>query len=79
MREADTAFGRGQCFVERFLDAEFARAGVFFPMPETKILDAALCSRHRAALVCALDSLVAGQRERLGDRRGRDLDRRAGP
>jgi len=27
-----------------------ARAGVFFPMPETKILDASLGSRHRAAL-----------------------------
>ncbi len=31
-------------------DLKIARAGVFFPMPETKILDAALGSRHRAAL-----------------------------
>jgi diadenylate cyclase len=29
---------------------KIARAGVFFPMPETKILDASLGSRHRAAL-----------------------------
>lgn len=31
-------------------DLKIARAGVFFPMPETKILDASLGSRHRAAL-----------------------------
>lgn len=31
-------------------DLKIARAGVFFPMPETKILDAQLGSRHRAAL-----------------------------
>ncbi|MBK8253373.1 MAG: TIGR00159 family protein [Polyangiaceae bacterium] len=31
-------------------DLKAARAGVFFPMPETKILDHALGSRHRAAL-----------------------------
>lgn len=31
-------------------DLKIARAGVFFPMPETKILDAAFGSRHRAAL-----------------------------
>jgi diadenylate cyclase len=31
-------------------DLKIARAGVFFPMPETKVLDAALGSRHRAAL-----------------------------
>jgi uncharacterized protein (TIGR00159 family) len=31
-------------------DLKVARAGVFFPMPETKILDASLGSRHRAAL-----------------------------
>ncbi|APR84169.1 Diadenylate cyclase spyDAC [Minicystis rosea] len=31
-------------------DLRIARAGVFFPMPDTKILDAQLGSRHRAAL-----------------------------
>jgi diadenylate cyclase len=31
-------------------DLKIARAGVFFPMPDTKILDAQLGSRHRAAL-----------------------------
>jgi uncharacterized protein (TIGR00159 family) len=31
-------------------DLKIARAGIFFPMPETKLLDAALGSRHRAAL-----------------------------
>lgn len=31
-------------------DLKIARAGVFFPMPETKVLDASLGSRHRAAL-----------------------------
>jgi diadenylate cyclase len=31
-------------------DLKIARAGVFFPMPDTKILDHALGSRHRAAL-----------------------------
>ncbi len=31
-------------------DLRIARAGVFFPMPETKLLDASLGSRHRAAL-----------------------------
>jgi uncharacterized protein (TIGR00159 family) len=31
-------------------DLRVARAGVFFPMPDTKILDAQLGSRHRAAL-----------------------------
>ena len=31
-------------------DLKIARAGIFFPMPETKILDASLGSRHRAAL-----------------------------
>lgn len=31
-------------------DLKIARAGVFFPMPETKILDASLGSRHRASL-----------------------------
>ncbi len=31
-------------------DLKIARAGVFFPMPETKVLDAQLGSRHRAAL-----------------------------
>jgi len=31
-------------------DLKIARAGVFFPMPDTKILDASLGSRHRAAL-----------------------------
>jgi diadenylate cyclase len=31
-------------------DLKIARAGVFFPMPETKILDSSLGSRHRAAL-----------------------------
>jgi len=31
-------------------DLKIARAGVFFPMPEAKILDASLGSRHRAAL-----------------------------
>ncbi len=31
-------------------DLKISRAGVFFPMPETKILDASLGSRHRAAL-----------------------------
>ncbi|MEZ4314346.1 MAG: diadenylate cyclase CdaA [Polyangiaceae bacterium] len=31
-------------------DLKVARAGVFFPMPDTKILDHALGSRHRAAL-----------------------------
>jgi len=31
-------------------DLKIARAGVFFPMPETKALDASLGSRHRAAL-----------------------------
>lgn len=31
-------------------DLKIARAGVFFPMPDTKILDHSLGSRHRAAL-----------------------------
>lgn len=31
-------------------DLKIARAGIFFPMPDTKILDAQLGSRHRAAL-----------------------------
>jgi uncharacterized protein (TIGR00159 family) len=31
-------------------DLKIARAGMFFPMPETKILDASLGSRHRASL-----------------------------
>jgi diadenylate cyclase len=31
-------------------DLKIARAGVFFPMPDTKVLDAQLGSRHRAAL-----------------------------
>src|SRR3954447_16640881 len=31
-------------------DLKIARAGVFFPMPETKILDAQLGSRYRSAL-----------------------------
>jgi uncharacterized protein (TIGR00159 family) len=31
-------------------DLRIARAGVFFPMPDTKVLDAQLGSRHRAAL-----------------------------
>lgn len=31
-------------------DLKIARAGVFFPMPDTKVLDASLGSRHRAAL-----------------------------
>jgi diadenylate cyclase len=31
-------------------DLKIARAGVFFPMPETRVLDASLGSRHRAAL-----------------------------
>jgi diadenylate cyclase len=31
-------------------DLKIERAGVFFPMPETKMLDASLGSRHRAAL-----------------------------
>jgi uncharacterized protein (TIGR00159 family) len=31
-------------------DLKISRAGVFFPMPDTKILDAQLGSRHRAAL-----------------------------
>jgi hypothetical protein len=31
-------------------DLKIARAGVFFPMPDAKILDAQLGSRHRAAL-----------------------------
>jgi diadenylate cyclase len=31
-------------------DLKIARAGVFFPMPEAKTLDASLGSRHRAAL-----------------------------
>lgn len=31
-------------------DLKIARAGVFFPMPDTKIMDASLGSRHRAAL-----------------------------
>ena len=31
-------------------DLKIARAGVFFPMPETKIADASLGSRHRAAI-----------------------------
>jgi uncharacterized protein (TIGR00159 family) len=31
-------------------DLKIARAGVFFPMPETKIMDSSLGSRHRAAL-----------------------------
>jgi diadenylate cyclase len=31
-------------------DLKIARAGVFFPMPDTKIMDHALGSRHRAAL-----------------------------
>lgn len=31
-------------------DLKIERAGVFFPMPDTKILDASLGSRHRAAL-----------------------------
>jgi uncharacterized protein (TIGR00159 family) len=31
-------------------DLRIARAGMFFPMPDTKILDAQLGSRHRAAL-----------------------------
>jgi uncharacterized protein (TIGR00159 family) len=31
-------------------DLRIAKAGVFFPMPDTKILDAQLGSRHRAAL-----------------------------
>ncbi len=31
-------------------DLKIARAGVFFPMPDTKLLDKSLGSRHRAAL-----------------------------
>ena len=31
-------------------DLKIARAGMFFPMPETKVIDAQLGSRHRAAL-----------------------------
>ena len=31
-------------------DLKIARAGVFFPMPDTKVLDKSLGSRHRAAL-----------------------------
>lgn len=31
-------------------DLKIARAGVFFPMPDTKVIDAQLGSRHRAAL-----------------------------
>ncbi|HEY4118340.1 MAG TPA: diadenylate cyclase CdaA, partial [Byssovorax sp.] len=31
-------------------DLKMARAGMFFPMPETKVIDAQLGSRHRAAL-----------------------------
>ncbi len=31
-------------------DLKIARAGVFFPMPDTKVLDHSLGSRHRAAL-----------------------------
>jgi len=31
-------------------DLKIARAGVFFPMPETKVADTSLGSRHRAAL-----------------------------
>ncbi len=31
-------------------DLKIARAGIFFPMPDTKILDHSLGSRHRAAL-----------------------------
>ena len=31
-------------------DLKIARAGMFFPMPEAKILDASLGSRHRASL-----------------------------
>jgi diadenylate cyclase len=31
-------------------DLKIARAGMFFPMPDTKVLDAQLGSRHRAAL-----------------------------
>lgn len=31
-------------------DLKIARAGVFFPMPDTKVLDSSMGSRHRAAL-----------------------------